>query len=56
MSLDDIVDVSVTANTASPSRAGFGVPCLLAYVPTSVFPERARVYTSLTGMMMSSTR
>lgn len=51
MSLDDIVDVSVTANTASPSRAGFGQPCLLAYVPTSIFPERARQYNSLTGMI-----
>jgi len=50
MSLDAIVDVSITTLTSSPSRAGFGTPGLIAYFPTSVFPERVREYTSLTGM------
>ena len=50
MSLDSIVDVSISANTASPSQAGFGVPGLISYFPTSVFPERSRVYSSLVGM------
>jgi hypothetical protein len=51
MSLDSIVDVSITANTTSPTRRGFGVPALLAYFPTSIFPERVRSYTSLPGMV-----
>jgi hypothetical protein len=51
MSLDDLVSVSITANTTSPSRTSFGTPGLLAYVPTSVFPERSREYNSLTGMI-----
>lgn len=51
MSLDTIVNVSITANTASPSRAGFGTPMLMSYFPTSVFPDRVRSYTSLAGMV-----
>jgi hypothetical protein len=51
MSLDSIVSVSITANTANPTRAGFGTPGLVAYLPTSVFPERVREYTTLTGMV-----
>lgn len=49
--LDSVVSVSITANTANPTRAGFGTPGLIAYFPTSVFPERVRAYTSLTGMV-----
>jgi hypothetical protein len=49
--LDGVVDVSVTANTASLSRAGFGTPGLIAYFPTSLFSERSRLYSSLSGMI-----
>lgn len=51
MSLESIVNISITANTASPSRAGFGTPGLMAYFPTSVFPGRTRAYSSLPAML-----
>lgn len=48
MSLDDLVNVSVSAETQSPTRAGFGTPL----IPTfhTKFAERVRFYTSLLGM------
>jgi hypothetical protein len=51
MSLDSVVSVTITTNTANPTRASFAVPALLAYFPTSVFPARSRTYTTLTGMI-----
>jgi len=49
MSLDDIVSVTITTETTSPTRAGFGVPMVFAY--HTVFPERARTYTSLQSVL-----
>lgn len=51
MSLDSVVDVSITTNTASPTREGFGTPGLIAYFPTSIWSERSRTYSSLTAMV-----
>lgn len=51
MGLDSIVSVNITTQTTSPARAGFGVPLLVAYVPTSVIPGRVREYNSLAGMI-----
>jgi hypothetical protein len=51
MSLDNIVSVSITTLTSSPTRAGFGQPLLMAYIPTTVLPNRVREYSSLTGML-----
>lgn len=48
MSLDSVVSLVITTLTSSISRAGFGTPLLAAY--HTVFPERVRTYTSLTGM------
>jgi len=48
MSLDDIVNVTITAATTVPTRVGFGIPCILAQ--HTHFSERARIYTSLAGM------
>jgi hypothetical protein len=49
-SLDSIVSVTITATTVTPSRAGFGTPLVAAFFPTSIFAERVRGYSSITGM------
>jgi len=49
MSLSDIVNVTITALTTAPSRVGFGTPLVMAY--HTVFPERARIYTSVAAML-----
>lgn len=49
MSLDDVVNVQITAQTKAPTRVGFGTPCVSAY--HTVFPERARVYTDTDDMI-----
>jgi hypothetical protein len=46
---DNIVKVTITAETKTPTRVGFGTPCVFAY--TTVFPERARVYASVSDMI-----
>jgi hypothetical protein len=46
--LDNIVNVTITAETSTPSQTGFGTPLVASY--HTVFPERVRVYTSLSGM------
>jgi hypothetical protein len=48
MDINNIITVTVTRETTAPSRTGFGTPCVLSY--HTVFPERARTYTSLAGM------
>lgn len=49
--LDQIITVQIDRNTTTPTQAGFGTPLLLGYFPTSIFPERVRTYTSLSGMV-----
>jgi len=49
MSLSDIVQVTITAQTTAPSRTGFGLPLIMAYHTN--WPERARSYTSLDSMV-----
>lgn len=41
--LDQIVNVSITADSRTPSRQGFGTPLVLAY--HNVFPELYRIYS-----------
>lgn len=48
MSLEDIVNVTITAQTTTPSRLGFGTP-LIATVHT-VFPDLVREYKKLSAM------
>lgn len=48
-SIDTIVTVNITKATATVTRAGFGTPGTLTYHQT--FPEFARVYSSLQGML-----
>lgn len=43
--LSDIVDVSITASTRTPTRAGFGTPLLMGY--HTVFPELSRRYSDV---------
>lgn len=47
--IDNIVNVTITAETRTPSRTGFGTPCIFAY--HTVFPERARIYSSTSAMI-----
>lgn len=49
MSIASIVQVTIQAGTATPTRRGFGVPCLLAY--HTRFAEKYRFYRSLSGMV-----
>lgn len=51
MSLDQIISVSITRDTTTVSQVGFGTPLLVSYFPTSIFPERARTYTGLQGLL-----
>jgi hypothetical protein len=44
MAIEDIVDVTITTETARVSQAGFGVPLVAAY--HTKWPERVRTYTS----------
>ena len=48
-SLDSIVDVQISKETATVSRVGFGTPATLTY--HTVFPEFARTYGSLSEMV-----
>lgn len=52
MSLESIVDVTITTATAAPTRVGFGIPLVMAY--HTHFIERQRTYTSLIGMVADS--
>ena len=44
MAIEDIVDVTITTETARVSQAGFGVPLVAAYHTN--WPERVRTYTT----------
>lgn len=46
--IDSIVSVSITADSKTPSRAGFGVPLLLSY--HAVFTDQYKLYSSLAEM------
>lgn len=48
MGLDAIVNLSITKQTVSPSRLGFGVPLIAAY--HNVFPDLTMPFTTLQGM------
>lgn len=49
MGLEDIVDVTITAQTASPTRPGFGTPLIAAY-HTRWTSDLVREYASLSEM------
>lgn len=50
MSLSDIVNVTITAQTTSPTRASFGIPCVLT-PPHSHFADRCKYYTDAAAML-----
>jgi hypothetical protein len=50
MSINDIVAVSVVANTATPSAPGFGVPLFAASKVPAAFTNRVRTYGSTAAM------
>jgi hypothetical protein len=49
MSLNDIVNVQITKQTASVSRVGFGTPLILT--THTAIPDLAKVYTALADMV-----
>jgi hypothetical protein len=49
-SLDQIITVDVTRVGTTVSQVGFGTANLVGFFPTSVFPERSRTFSSLTGL------
>lgn len=49
MSLDSIITVIISTLTTAPTRVGFGTPLVMGF--HTVFPERARVYTSTADMV-----
>lgn len=49
MSLNDIVNVTITTATRTPSQAGFGTPMIAAY--HTLYNDRARIYTGIAGML-----
>lgn len=46
--IGDVIQVTITRNTRTPTRAGFGTPLLMAY--HTRFPELYRVYEELSDM------
>lgn len=46
--LDDLVRVTVTRANVTPSRGGFGIPCVVAY--HALNSDRVRSYSSLAGL------
>src|SRR5687768_6122179 len=51
MSLEDIVNITISRNSLTPSRPGFGVPLLAVNkVPVSWGPNRVREFTTLKEM------
>lgn len=49
MSLDSIVNISISNTSIQVSRAGFGVPMVLGFHTN--FPERIRFYSDIAGMV-----
>lgn len=47
-SISDIISVSITNNSRTATRVGFGTMLIMAY--HTVFPELSRLYTDLDGM------
>lgn len=48
MPIEDVVEVTISAATAAPSRVGFGTPLILAY--HDLYVDRVREYKSLSAM------
>jgi hypothetical protein len=48
MSLSDIVNVSITANTKTPTRQGFGTPLIAGY--HTAYADRVREYSSYAAL------
>lgn len=49
-SLSNIVSITITKSTRTPTAQGFGTPLLFGYFPTSIFSDLVRVYSSDTGL------
>jgi len=47
--ISDIVTITITSNSRTPTAAGFGLLLILAY--HNHFPEKSRLYTDLSGML-----
>lgn len=49
--IEDIVNVNISAATATPTRAGFGTPLLTACLVPTLFTQRVRSYTTPQAML-----
>ena len=49
MSLDSIIDLTITVQDTAVTRAGFGLPLVMDYHTN--WPERYRLYSSTTAMV-----
>ena len=49
MSLDSLVQVTISKLTTAPTRVGFGTPLVMGF--HTVFPERSRIYTAVADMV-----
>ncbi len=48
--IQNYVSVTITTNSASVTRTGFGIPMLLGYFPTSISASRVLTYNGNTGL------
>lgn len=48
MQLSDLITITITKNTRTVAKAGFGIPLILS--ATATWSERTRTYTSLSGV------
>lgn len=47
--LEDFVNVSITSQTSTPTRVGFGTPAIAGYF--TAWPDRVRTYSKLTSLV-----
>jgi hypothetical protein len=48
--LERYINVSITAGTRTVEQAGFGIPLIMAFFPTTVFATRTTLYSGTTGL------
>lgn len=52
MALQDIVNLTITLNSSSPTKAGFGRALIAGYFPTARFAARTKLYTNADDMLV----
>ena len=52
MALQDIVNLTITLQSSSPTKAGFGRALIAGYFPTARFAARTKLYTNADDMLV----